>query len=243
MGKERLRISDKAIEIDARCRTSEPAPSSRHQQAEQGRSHSGSNQPLGQANERPRNKSKIRPDPSRCATGWFPASCWPANITDIGKRTRPRRGSPVSRRRRFGFHCPDQPGYDRRAFETLLVLARRADPRAVSYRRPDDVPASVERPKRRWTPLMPISRPATTVYVHCWGGVGRTGIHRRLMAGAALRPGQAAHWTGSWNNGKKIPSRSVAVRPETAEQARYVLDWRLKMPPSLRAATAHPPIE
>jgi len=63
------------------------------------------------------------------------------------------------------------------------------------------------------------------VYVHCWGGVGRTGttvgcyLVRHGMTGAqAVR--QIAAW---WQD---VPKRVYHPRsPQTDEQVRYVLDW------------------
>jgi hypothetical protein len=64
------------------------------------------------------------------------------------------------------------------------------------------------------------------VYVHCWGGVGRTGmvvgchlVHRGLAGEQALA--RLADW---W---RQSPKREAYPRsPETDEQVQFILDWR-----------------
>jgi hypothetical protein len=63
------------------------------------------------------------------------------------------------------------------------------------------------------------------VYLHCWGGIGRTGttvgcylVHKGLGGEAALR--QIAEW---WQEVPK--SRFHPHSPETIEQANFVLRW------------------
>lgn len=62
------------------------------------------------------------------------------------------------------------------------------------------------------------------VYVHCWGGVGRTGvvigcwIARRFGGMEALRMLREL-----W---KECPKSIHRQSPETREQERYILDWR-----------------
>jgi len=63
------------------------------------------------------------------------------------------------------------------------------------------------------------------VYVHCWGGIGRTGttvgcylVRHGLGGNEALR--QLAHW---WQEVPK--SRIHPHSPETLEQAAFVLGW------------------
>ncbi len=69
------------------------------------------------------------------------------------------------------------------------------------------------------------------VYVHCWGGVGRTGttvgcylIRHGLAHQAALQ--QIAGW---WSD---IPKRAYFPRsPETDEQVDFILNWRASNSP------------
>jgi hypothetical protein len=68
-------------------------------------------------------------------------------------------------------------------------------------------------------------RAGRKVYLHCWGGIGRTGtavgcylVRRGLDGNEALR--QLAAW---W---RKVPKSSIHPHsPETFEQARFVLNW------------------
>jgi hypothetical protein len=73
------------------------------------------------------------------------------------------------------------------------------------------------------------------IYLHCWGGIGRTGttvgcyLVRRGKTGAAALA-QLAEW---W---QKVPkSRIHPHSPETYEQAEFIREWanhdrRLKAP-------------
>lgn len=62
-------------------------------------------------------------------------------------------------------------------------------------------------------------------YVHCWGGIGRTGtvvgcyLVRRGRTGDEALAELATLWKGV------AKSRRCPRSPETAEQVRYVLDW------------------
>ena len=63
------------------------------------------------------------------------------------------------------------------------------------------------------------------VYVHCWGGVGRTGtvvgcwlVRHGRTGDAAL--GQIAEWWRGVEKAYRIP-----ISPETGEQRKYVRDW------------------
>lgn len=64
------------------------------------------------------------------------------------------------------------------------------------------------------------------VYVHCWGGIGRTGTtvgcylaHRGLNGDQALR--QLAEW---W---REVPKSAVHPHsPETLQQMQFVLAWK-----------------
>lgn len=64
------------------------------------------------------------------------------------------------------------------------------------------------------------------VYLHCWGGVGRTGtavgcyLVRHGRTGAQALEQLAAWW-------REVPKRSVYPRsPETDEQVGFILDWQ-----------------
>lgn len=63
-----------------------------------------------------------------------------------------------------------------------------------------------------------------TVYVHCWGGVGRTGTIIGCWLARHYEPGQAAldHLGKLWGGNPKSLSRQS---PETGRQQRYVREW------------------
>ena len=68
-------------------------------------------------------------------------------------------------------------------------------------------------------------RDGKTVYVHCWGGVGRTGIVVGCWLVRHGRTGdvalyQIAEW---WQGVEKVYRRPIS--PETSEQYKYVRDW------------------
>lgn len=67
-----------------------------------------------------------------------------------------------------------------------------------------------------------------TVYVHCWGGVGRTGVIVGCWLSRHGYPGESAlaRLRELW---RRCPKSSVrAQSPETREQERYVIQWREK---------------
>ncbi|MGC9520613.1 MAG: protein-tyrosine phosphatase family protein [Anaerolineae bacterium] len=62
------------------------------------------------------------------------------------------------------------------------------------------------------------------VYVHCWGGVGRTGVIVGCWLARHGYPGRAAlvRLRELW---AQCPKSACKASPETAEQARYIVDW------------------
>ncbi len=64
------------------------------------------------------------------------------------------------------------------------------------------------------------------VYLHCWGGVGRTGTTIGCyLIRHGMEPEQALDQLGAW--WQTIPKRVFHQRsPETEEQFRFVLNWR-----------------
>ena len=63
------------------------------------------------------------------------------------------------------------------------------------------------------------------VYVHCWGGIGRTGTVVGCWLARHGHEAQAAYvWLQElWQNNSKSAYRKS---PETLEQKQYILDWR-----------------
>ena len=64
-----------------------------------------------------------------------------------------------------------------------------------------------------------------TVYVHCWGGVGRTGtVVGCWMVRHGCTGEQALHQIGEWWQGVEKAWR-IPSSPETPEQVEYVRNW------------------
>ena len=63
-----------------------------------------------------------------------------------------------------------------------------------------------------------------TVYVHCWGGVGRTGVIIGCWLARHGRGGKAAlvHLRELW---RQCPKSAFRQSPETREQECYILGW------------------
>jgi hypothetical protein len=73
------------------------------------------------------------------------------------------------------------------------------------------------------------------IYLHCWGGIGRTGttvgcyLVRRGMTGEEALAQLSAWW-------KDVPkSRDHPHSPETAEQRKFILGWAAHAADSLRS--------
>ena len=87
------------------------------------------------------------------------------------------------------------------------------------------VPRSPEQMARILDAIDAAMRDGKTVYVHCWGGVGRTGtvvgcwlVRHGHTGDAALC--QIAEW---WQGVEKVYRQPIS--PETSEQHEYVRDW------------------
>ena len=63
-----------------------------------------------------------------------------------------------------------------------------------------------------------------TVYVHCWGGIGRTGTIVGCWLARHGHPGQAAldRLTELWQT---CPKSARALTPEPGKQENYVRNW------------------
>lgn len=88
-----------------------------------------------------------------------------------------------------------------------------------------DVPASVELTKAALDAIDGHLAAGRTVYVHCWGGVGRTGTIIGCWLARRHEPGQAAldRLKELWLENPK--SKQGRRSPETNEQKRYVREW------------------
>ena len=88
-----------------------------------------------------------------------------------------------------------------------------------------DVPASVELTKAALDAIDGHLAAGRTVYVHCWGGVGRTGTIIGCWLARHYEPGQAAldRLKELWRENPK--SKQGRRSPETHEQERYVREW------------------
>ena len=111
---------------------------------------------------------------------------------------------------------------------TLLQEMARVKDRTVSYQRFPILDRGLPSRKEMTTTLDALDEALSNghkVYLHCWGGVGRTGtvvgcylIRHGVTGQQALD--QIAKW---WLD---MPKRHVYSRsPETDEQVRFILDW------------------
>ena len=94
------------------------------------------------------------------------------------------------------------------------------------------VPRSPEQMARTLDAIDAAVRDGKTVYIHCWGGVGRTGnvvgcwlVRRGHTGDTALC--QIAEW---WQAVEKVYWQPIS--PETSEQHEYVRDWTEPSPGS-----------
>lgn len=87
-----------------------------------------------------------------------------------------------------------------------------------------DVPRPGELTKQALDAIDAHLEAGETVYVHCWGGVGRTGTIIGCWLARHYEPGQAAldRLEKLWSGNPKSRSRQS---PETGAQQRYVRDW------------------
>ena len=110
---------------------------------------------------------------------------------------------------------------------------------AVGYERRPIVDQCVPRSPEQMTRILDAIDAAMgdgkTVYLHCWGGVGRTGtvvgcwlVRHGRTGEAALR--QIAEW---WQTVEKVCRQPIS--PETSEQHEYVRNWT---EPSSKEVTA-----
>lgn len=117
-----------------------------------------------------------------------------------------------------------------RPYAALLQAEAAARGLAARYTRlaiPDmDVPASPAHMRRILDTLDEAHAAGRSAYLHCWGGIGRTGtvvgcyLVRRGLAGQAALDQLAAWW-------RTVPkSLSYPRSPQTDEQLAYVRGWR-----------------
>ena len=87
-----------------------------------------------------------------------------------------------------------------------------------------DVPESAALTKSALDAIDAHLEAGETVYVHCWGGVGRTGTVIGCWLARHHEPGQAAldRLAELWSGNPKSRSRQS---PETGRQQRYVREW------------------
>ena len=87
------------------------------------------------------------------------------------------------------------------------------------------VPATDELTKQALDAIDRHLEAGRTVYVHCWGGVGRTGTIIGCWLSRHYEPGQSAldRLKKMWNKNPKHLERPRS--PENDEQERYVLEW------------------
>ena len=100
-----------------------------------------------------------------------------------------------------------------------------------------DVPASVELTKAALDAIDGHLVAGRTVYVHCWGGVGRTGTIIGCWLARHHEPGQAAldRLKELW---RENPKSGWRRSPETLEQEKYVREWDEAVAAAAGASTA-----
>ena len=86
------------------------------------------------------------------------------------------------------------------------------------------VPESREQTKEVLDTIDEHIRRGRVVYVHCWGGVGRTGVIVGCWLSRHGHPGKSAllRLNELWSMNPKSAFRSS---PETREQAQYIIQW------------------
>lgn len=91
------------------------------------------------------------------------------------------------------------------------------------------VPASPERTAAALDAIDERMAAGGTVYVHCWGGVGRTGLVVGCWLARRLGSGRTAlaRLRELWRSNPKSQTRRS---PETGEQIEYVENWREERP-------------
>ena len=92
--------------------------------------------------------------------------------------------------------------------------------------RDQSIPASPEFTKQTLDAIDAHIAAGGTVYVHCWGGVGRTGTIIGCWLARHYEPGQAAlaRLTELWQENPKSHKPGIQS-PETPQQRQYVLGW------------------
>jgi hypothetical protein len=114
-------------------------------------------------------------------------------------------------------------------YESLLREASRVSGRAITYHRfsiGDYGLPSTEKMKNILDTIDTALANGHNVYLHCWGGVGRTGtavgcyLVRHGKTGEEAI-GQVAEW---WRDVPK--SARFPHSPETAEQKQFIRDWK-----------------
>jgi len=87
------------------------------------------------------------------------------------------------------------------------------------------VPASLQQTKAILDAIDENLRQGKMVYVHCWGGVGRTGTIVGCWLARHEQPGQAAldRLHELWS---QCPKSAIRRSPETWDQEQYILEWK-----------------
>ena len=116
-----------------------------------------------------------------------------------------------------------------RPYDALLYAEAGGNGKRAEYRRLPIVDMGVPRKPEMVSILDTIDQAVAdgrTVYIHCWGGVGRTGTVIGCYLVRHGRTGQEAldEIAGLWPTMEKTTWHPRS--PETREQVRFVRDWR-----------------
>ena len=115
--------------------------------------------------------------------------------------------------------------------DNLIPYSHMLSPASVHHRFPiqdGGIPESEEFTRTVLDTIDECIKETRMVYVHCWGGVGRTGLVVGCWLARHGFEGEAAlkRLKELWLQCPKSRRNHNSETPETSEQERYILNWR-----------------